>query len=130
MRIALLVLGVLLWLAGAAVTAMHWTASDAAYLQPITYVLGLVLVVSGALMAIPAAGPKPIGGLFVGTALALAAKPLAYPFGSEQADGTVHRMSLGADAHLYFFGGAALCLVLGVVLLLLRGRPREASTRW
>ena len=130
MKIALLVLGVLLWLAGAAVTAIHWMASDAAYLEPTTYVLGLVLVLSGALMCIPAAGPRPVGGVFLGTALALAAKPLAAPFGTEQVDGTVHRMSLGAEAHLYFFGGAALCLVLGVVLLVLRGRPREASTRW
>jgi len=130
MRIALLVLGVLLWLAGMAVTAIDWMASDAASLEPTTYVLGLVLVLSGAPMCIPAVGPKPIGGLFVATALGLAAKPLAYPFGSEQADGSVHRMSLDAEAHLYFFGGAAVCLVLGVVLLSLRRKPADASTRW
>ena len=123
MRIALLVLGLLLWLAGTWVTVIEWGMTDPAYLESTPMILGLLLVVSGALLSVPAAGPKPVGAVMAATAVGLAVKPFALPFESTRFDGSVHRLSLDAEANLYFFGGALLLLVLGVVLLLRRKRP-------
>ena len=123
MRIALLVLGLLLWLAGGWVTVIEWGMTDAAYLEGTTMVLGLLLMVSGALLSLPAAGAKPTGGVSLVTGLALAVKPFARPFESTQDDGSARRLSLDAEANLYFFAAAALFVVLGVVLLLRRERP-------
>jgi hypothetical protein len=125
MRIALLVLGFLLWLAGTWVTVIEWGLSDATALDATPMILALVLVVSGALLSVPAAGPKPVGAVMLVTGLALVVKPFALPFQSTHSDGSVQRLSLDGEANLYFFGGAVAFLALGAVLLLRRKRPVE-----